>query len=124
MRQFDREAVASFVQQGIAALLFLQAAGLAVELLLSLDDIKYQAYNVALPDDGFGLYLLFVGLNLLIIGASLVLGIYWLKTDLPKVWYFLPLSVVAALYGGFSLMIPAVAFISWWLIRRTRRSVM
>jgi len=121
LQQIDKAVVADTIKLGLAGLLCLQAALLAVELSLSLDEIKYNAYSYTAPDDATGLYLLMVGINLLIISASLVLGIYWVKASLPKIRFFLPLSIIAALYGGMSLLIPVAVFLSWLLIKSGRR---
>lgn len=117
----DNDVVARTLKAGFASLLCLQSAWVAIELSLSLDDIKYNAVTYTAPDSAIGLYLLLIGINLLIISASLVLGLYWFKAGLPKIRLFLPLSMVAALYGGVSLLIPVAAFLSWFFIKRSRR---
>ena len=63
----------------------------------------------AAPGDPFWCCWGSVGFNVLIAASAATLGVYFLKAKNIKIRYVLPLSIVAALYGGYSLAVPITA---------------
>jgi len=85
------------------------AVFVAVQLSMNIDSLKQTSEAFAEPEDPFWYFWGFIALNSFMVLAAGVLGAYFLRARKLKLKYVLPLSIVSALYGGYSILIGVIA---------------
>jgi len=82
-----------------------QAAFVAVQFGMNYGSLKQSAEVFAAPNDSFWFYWGSIGLNAVIVIATVILGIYFFRAKQLELKYVLPLSLVAALFGGYGIAV-------------------
>ncbi|MDY6978706.1 MAG: hypothetical protein SV201_02390 [Pseudomonadota bacterium] len=97
------------IKKTIGVILLAHAVYVAFKIINNLDSLRQTSEAYAAPGDPFWIFWGFLGLNCLIVLATVILGVYFLRTKLLELRYTLPLSLVTALFGGYSLIVGALA---------------
>ena len=101
--------------------LLAHAAFVAFQLVSNVGDLQRTVVEYSSPHDPFWLIVGVVAFNVLLIIAAICLGGYLMKAGEAKLVYVIPLVIVVALYGGYSLVL-GVAILCWCIANRYRGS--
>ena len=104
---------------GIA--LLAHAAFVAFQLVSNFGDLQQTVLEYSAPHDPFWLIVGVAAFNVLLIFAAICLGSYLMTAGEAKLVFVIPLVIVVALYGGYSLVL-GVAILCWCIAERYRSS--
>ena len=93
------------IRKAAGVVILVHAAFVAFQVVMNFDSLKQSSEAFAAPKDPFWFLWGIVGLNAFVVIAAGILGAYFIRANELKFKYVLPLSLVAALYGGYSLAI-------------------
>lgn len=93
----------------LGVILFGHAVFVTIQLLMHFDGLEQSAATFAAPGNPFWFLVGLVALNASMILSAVILGGYSIRAKELKCIYVLPLAVVTAFYGGYSLALGASA---------------
>ncbi len=97
------------VQKAIGLALLVQAIAVGAVVSGSLESLLVSSAAFSYPSDPAIAYYGLMMLNVFLVIAPAVLGVYLVRSVAPSVTLVIMLSGVSALYGGFGLVLPLFA---------------